>query len=151
MSELEHYLRDGFRPTPATRRLIAAVRREASLPANKGELGAWLFVFAQLSTMTESELRARGCPADQVEPLLRFARKAAVDIAAPIVPAIGERDPETLQQTSEFIARIAQLQWGTEAGTAAFIDWLKRGHGHIAADLLRDPNARRLLGRDRPQ
>jgi hypothetical protein len=33
---------------------------------------------------------------------------------------------------------------------AAFIDWIKRGYGHIAADLLRDPRARRLLGRDRP-
>jgi hypothetical protein len=152
MSKLDDYLRDGFTPPPATRRLIATVQREASLPANKGELGAWMFTFARLSTMSEGELKARGCPADQVEPLLRFATTAAVHIVSPIVPACGETDPETLQQTSEFIARIARLKWGTDTGHRAYIDWLVSGTGHIAARFRRDPQARRLLGyRERRQ
>jgi hypothetical protein len=156
MSGLDDHLkylpREDFTPTRATRRLIAAVQREASLAANKGELGGWLCVFARLSTMTKTELEERGCPADQVEPLLRFATSAAIYIAAPIVPACGEADPETLRETSEFIARIAGLRWGTEEASRAHVDWLVSGAGTIGARLRRDPQARRLLGyRERRQ
>jgi hypothetical protein len=110
MSELEHYLRPGFVPTPATRRLINRVHREASRPANRGELGAWMYTFARLSTMSEAELQARGCPADRVAALLQFVTAEAIELVSPIVVVEGERDPETLRETSEFIARIAQLQ-----------------------------------------
>jgi hypothetical protein len=150
VSTLDDHLRwiprEGFMPSPAIRRLIAAVQRGASLPANKGETGAWMFTFARLSTMSEEELKARGCPANQVEPLLRFVTTAAVHIVSPIVPASGEMDPETLQETSGFIARIASLKWGTEDANRAHIGWLISGTGHLSARVRRDPEARQLLG-----
>ena len=105
MSVLDDYTRNsGFTPTPATRRLIAKVLREASTPANKGELGAWQFTFARISVMTEAELTERGCPREQVEPLLGFATQQTVVIVAPIVAVLGKRgqaiDPETGRQTA---------------------------------------------------
>jgi hypothetical protein len=145
MSLLDHYTRrSGFTPVPAVRRLIAKVQTEASMRANRGELGAWMFTFARVATMTETELKERGCPGDQIEPLLRFAMERAVRIVAPA--ARREIDPETMRQTSEFIVRIAQLTWGSEAADDAFCEWLDSGFGHLPASVRRDPRARRLSG-----
>jgi hypothetical protein len=119
MSMLDAYARDsGFEPASATRRLIGKVHAEASEPANRGELGAWMFTFARLATMTEPELKERGCPVEEIEPLSRFALAQATSLAfAQFVR--GGAEPETI---GKFIARIARLQWGTEAATAAFLE-----------------------------
>jgi hypothetical protein len=121
MSELDDYTRgNGFTPSPAVRRVIAKVRAEASLRANRGELGAWQFTFARLATMTEAELKERGCPGDQIEPLLRFAMGQAVDIANP--NSIEETDQATMRLTSEFIGRFARLKWGTAAAISTYME-----------------------------
>lgn len=139
MSELDDYTRDsGFTPSPAVRRLIAKVRAEASTRGNRGELGAWMFTFARLATMSEAVLEERGCPADEIDPLLRFAMAEAVDCVSPVSPVEGARDLETVRQTSKYIAQFARLRWGTRAGADAEDEWIENclcsGSRHLGAE-----------------
>jgi hypothetical protein len=120
----------GFRLTPPLRQLIMQVKHEATGSADRqAEPGAWLFTFARLAAMSKTELKRGGCPADQTSAFMAFALDRAIDLAAPTMPCRFSWHPfddlrsPAVRPTSELLARVARLKWGTAAAAAVYAKW----------------------------
>lgn len=117
----------GFQLTPPLRQLITQVKQGATGSAGRDAPAAWLFTFARLAAMSAAELKQRGCPPGQTIRFMAFVLDRAIELAAPTPPSLfflrDDLPDPSVKSTSEFLARIARLKWGTAAAAAEYTKW----------------------------